>query len=76
MTLSGVVGNYLLWERQHGNIMDTPYHYGEGGGGVGCLNKWFFIKKSMFKYGGIIFEIMERYCNIVIHSACVVVRCV
>ena len=41
--------------------MDTPYHY--GGGGAGFLNKWFFIKKSMFKYGGIIFEIMERYCN-------------
>ena len=25
----------------------TPYHYGEGGGGgVGCLNEWFCIKKN------------------------------
>ena len=40
-----------------------------GGGGVGCLlNKWFFINKIHVQICWYNFEIMERYCNIVIHS--------
>ena len=37
---SGVVGNFLLWERWHG----IPYRYRGGGGGGVHLNEWSFIK--------------------------------
>ena len=40
---SGVVGNFLLWERLQGVMFTNPSVIG-GGGGVGVPNEWFFIK--------------------------------
>ena len=33
-TSSGVVGNFLLWERKHGIMVTYPIVIGGGGGGV------------------------------------------
>ena len=60
---SGVVGNFLLWERCMA-LCSQILSWWVVGAGVHCTNEWFFIKvKSMFKHVGKIFEIMEKYCN-------------
>ena len=40
---SGVVGNFLLWERSHGIMVTYPIVIRGGGGGL-YLNKWSFMK--------------------------------
>ena len=40
---SGVVGNFLLWERSHGFMVTYPIVI-RGGGGGWYLNKWSFMK--------------------------------
>ena len=39
---SGVVGNFLLWERSHGIMVTYPIVIRGGGGWY--LNKWSFMK--------------------------------
>ena len=53
--ISGVVGNFLLWERKQGIMVTYPIVIGGGGGGG---------YKSMFKetLGGIFLD-NGRYCN-------------
>ena len=42
---SGVVGNFLLWERSHDIMVTYPVVIGGGGGGGGLfLNKWSVMK--------------------------------
>ena len=41
-TGSGVVGNFLLWERSHGIMVTYPIVIRGGGGWY--LNKWSFMK--------------------------------
>ena len=64
--ISGVVGNFLLWERWYG----IPYRYRGGGG---CLNEWSFVKsKNPGSNIGVYF--LRYWGDIVIHPACIVVR--